>query len=89
MKSILNKTRRPLRVPLPRGKILHLGPNHTGQIADHAVDHPGFKSLLEAGDVEIVAEGAQAAAAADNSALPHESTHGHTQKSTSHSMGNR
>ena len=33
MKTITNKTQRPVAVPLPRGKKLHLGPGKAGQIA--------------------------------------------------------
>ncbi len=89
MKTILNKSQKPLKVPLPRGKVLHLGPHKEGQITDHAVDHPPLKALLEAGDLEIVGEGERDANVTGDTAMPHESTHGHTQKSTSHSMGNR
>jgi hypothetical protein len=57
MKTISNKTQRPLSVPLPRGKTLHLGPGRTGQIASSAADHPELKKLVEAGKIEILGEG--------------------------------
>ena len=57
MKTIRNKTQKPLAVPLPRGKRLFLGPGKTGQIAPHADEHPPLKKLVEAGEIEIVAEG--------------------------------
>lgn len=57
MKDIRNLTTRPLRVPLPQGKTLHLGPKHIGKVAAHAVDHPPFKALVEAGEIEIIGEG--------------------------------
>jgi len=50
MKTIKNKTTKPLRVPLPRGKTLHLGPTKSGQIATEAAEHAGLKKLVEAGD---------------------------------------
>jgi hypothetical protein len=56
MKAIKNKTRRPLIVPLPRGKKLHLGPGKTGQIAAEAADHAGVLKLVEAGEIEILDE---------------------------------
>jgi hypothetical protein len=56
VKAIKNKTRRPLVVPLPRGKKLHLGPGKTGQIAAEAAEHPGLVKLAEAGDIEILDE---------------------------------
>jgi hypothetical protein len=57
MKTISNKTTKPISVPLPRGKKLHLGPGKTGQIAANASEHPPLKKLLESGELEIVAEG--------------------------------
>lgn len=54
--DITNKTAKPLRVPLPGGKTLFLGPGKTGQITDKALKHPPVVKLLEAGDIET-AEG--------------------------------
>ena len=54
MATITNKTPRPLSVPLPGGKKLHLGPLKSGEISPKAVDHPPVQKLIEAGDVEIV-----------------------------------
>ena len=56
MRAIKNKTRRPLVVPLPRGKKLYLGPGKTGQIAAEAVDHAGLVKLADAGEIEILDE---------------------------------
>jgi len=53
MKTVVNKTQRPLSIPLPRGKILHLGPGKTGQIATEAADHPQLKKLVDAGEIEV------------------------------------
>ena len=57
MKTITNKTRRPLAVPLPGGKKLRLGPGKTGQIASKAVDHPPLKKLIDAEQIEVLGEG--------------------------------
>ena len=51
--ELRNKTRRPIRVPLPGGKRLHIGPGGTGQISPKATTHPPLKKLLDAGDLEI------------------------------------
>lgn len=51
--ELRNKTKRPIRVPLPGGKRLHLGPGGTGQIAPKAADHPPLKKLIDAGELEI------------------------------------
>lgn len=55
-KAVVNKTMKPLRVPLPQGKTLHLGPKQTGHVAVHDVDHPPLQKLVEAGEIEIVDE---------------------------------
>ncbi len=56
MKTIVNKTSGPLRVPLPQGKVLHLGPKQTGHVAVHDADHPPLKKLIEAGQLEVFDE---------------------------------
>lgn len=57
MKTVRNKTTQPIRVPLGRGKILHLGPKMDAQIADGAVELAGVKKLVKAGTIEILGEG--------------------------------
>jgi len=57
MKTIVNKTPLPLRVPLPGGKVLHLGPGKSGQVADSAVEHNALRKLVEGGKIEIQGEG--------------------------------
>jgi hypothetical protein len=57
MRAVTNNTNTPLAVPLPRGKILRLGPRKTGQISSDDVDHPPLKKLADAGEIEIHAEG--------------------------------
>jgi hypothetical protein len=56
MKIVHNKTPRPLSIPLPRGKKLHLGPGKSGQIVSTAADHPALKKLVDAGEIEILDE---------------------------------
>ena len=53
MRTVTNKTRRPLRVPLPRGKTLHLGPGKAGQISSKDAEHPLVKKLLDDSAIEI------------------------------------
>lgn len=52
-KEIRNKTAGAVKVPLPHGKALHLGPHQTGQISHHDLDHPPLKKLVEEGKVEL------------------------------------
>ena len=53
MAAVTNKTGKPLSIPLPRGKRLHLGPRKSGQISSHDLEHPALKKLVETGAVEI------------------------------------
>lgn len=55
--EILNKTARPLKIPLPGGKILRLGPRMAGQITAKAADHPPVKKLLDEDVIEIQGDG--------------------------------
>jgi hypothetical protein len=89
MKTIRNKTAMPIRVPLPRGKVLHLGPHMDGEIADNAVEHPALQKLVKAGTIEFLGEGERnhdAGGGAGHS-VP-EQTHGRG-KSTIRSSGER
>ena len=61
MKTITNKSRKPLKVPLPGGKFLHLGPLKSGQIADGAADAPALKRLIKSGDIELAGENEETA----------------------------
>lgn len=60
MKTILNTTSRLVKVSLPLGKVLRLGPRQTGEIADRAAEHPPVARLVEKGTIEIVGETAHA-----------------------------
>jgi len=55
--DILNKTPRPLKISLPGGKMLRLGPKMTGQISPKAAEHPPVKKMLEEGILEIQGDG--------------------------------
>ncbi len=50
--DVINKTRKPLRLSLPGGRILFLGPGKTGQVSPKALAHPMLVKLLETGDIE-------------------------------------
>lgn len=56
MKTIHNKTHKPIRIHLHGGKVLHLAPTKSGQIADEAVVEPSVRKLVEAGEIEIGGE---------------------------------
>jgi hypothetical protein len=78
MKTVSNKTQRPLSVPLPHGKILHLGPGKTGQIAWKAVEHPPLKKLVDAGEIEILGEDPRPTDGTGGGKKGRASTYGHT-----------
>ena len=57
MKTVVNKTRSPLKIALPRGKSLRLGPDGSGRIRDEDAEHEPVKKLIASGAIEIVAGG--------------------------------
>jgi hypothetical protein len=89
VKTIVNKTHEPIQVPLPRGKVLHLGPNKSGQISHKDIDHEPLQQLIEAGKVEIEGDGPGTAGTHRNAKGPHEETHGHHPPSTPIMKGDR
>ncbi len=56
MPRIHNKTRRPLKVPLPQGKVLRLAPLKSGDVTAKALQHAPLMALVEAGEIEIEGE---------------------------------
>lgn len=57
MATIINKTTKPISVPLPGGKRLRLAPRQSAEVRPKAVDHPAVKSLVEAGSIAIAGKG--------------------------------
>ena len=53
MPVVTNKTQKPVSVPLPGGKTLHLGPGKDGQISPRAAQSSGLLKLIEASQVEV------------------------------------
>lgn len=60
MKTVLNKTHRPLKIRLTRGKVLHLGPGKEGRISTQDAERDSLKRLVADGQLEVVGEGAVA-----------------------------
>jgi len=88
MKTIRNKTRRPLKVHLAHGKVLHLGPGKEGQISTHDIDRVGVQHLITEGEIEVLGEGESAAPSAE-AELGHADTHGHHPNLTVKKRGER
>ena len=53
MKTIVNKTHRPLKISLARGRALRLGPRKEGQIATNDAERESVQKLVASGDVEV------------------------------------
>ena len=89
MKAIRNTTQGPLRVALGGGKVLHLGPGQTGQIADEAVERRGVKRLITTGAIALAGGDGKTGEFSESQGAPHESSHGHTHGSKVFPSGNR
>ncbi len=89
MTTVTNKTRRPLRVPLPGGKTLHLGPGKAGQISSKDADDPRLKKLVEEAAIEIVDEAARPTVADGDGGRKPAPGGGPTRGSGSHRSGDR
>ena len=89
MKTVSNKTQRPLSVPLPGGKTLHLGPGKTGQISSNAVEHARLKQLVDAGEIEILDEAPRHGDAPGGGKNRRTSMQGHTSGSANRRSGDR
>jgi hypothetical protein len=89
MKSVKNTARKPITVPLPKGKKLHLAPNQTGQISTHDVEHPPLVKLIEAGELEILGEGSTPEPLRKNIPGVHEAPHGGHGEVSAHHRGER
>ncbi len=77
MKTVRNKTHRPLKVRLSRGKILHLGPRKEGQISVHDLEAGGVQRLVEADELEILGGDVHGHGTSAPPATGHADTHGH------------
>ncbi len=89
MKTIVNRTRRPLKIQLQGGKVLHLGPGKTGQVSDQTTERVSFRKLVKDGDIEVQGEGEATMDPSGASQTLSESTHGHHQTTVVHPKGNR
>ena len=89
MKTVLNKTRRPLKIQLSRGKVLHLGPRKEGQIAPKDAERGSIQELLEAGELEIVGDSHRATTGTGTTSSAHPGRQGHHPSTTVKNRGDR
>jgi len=54
MTTIRNLTLKPIKVPLPAGKTLRLGPKKDGVVRANAAKHPAVIRMVEAGTIEVL-----------------------------------
>jgi hypothetical protein len=88
LKTILNKTKKPLRVQLRGGKVLHLGPGKTGQISDDASGDASIKRMTKAKEIEVLGD-EDASQGGSEAATIHEAPRGHHPKTMVLPKGNR
>ena len=89
MKTILNKTHKPMKISIGGGRFLHLGPSKTGQISDQASGSPAVCRLVKAGEIEVLGEEPSVQGRPAPAASGHGATHGHPQPTVVLPKGNR
>ena len=89
MKTVVNKTARPFSIPLPQGKVLHLGPRKTAQISASSAESPHVKKLVAAGEIEIADEAPRPAGGIGGGKQGRTSIHGHPSGGRSRRSGDR
>jgi hypothetical protein len=89
LRTVRNKTHKPIQIHLPGGKTLHLGPLKTGQISDQAVEQDAVRKLVRAGEIEILGETETSHEDSNGAAPVHEATHGHPPTTVVLPKGNR
>lgn len=89
MKVIRNKTLAPLRVPLGRGRVLHLGPGQTGNVSDDAPEAPGFARLIKARKLELIGDEDASLETVAAGGPPREFAQGHGHPTRIFPKGNR
>ena len=78
MKTIRNKTFKPLKLTFSGGKVLHLGPGKTGQVPDTALQRRSIQELVRTAAIEVMDGGpAHSQGSGGQGAAPHEATRGH------------
>ena len=89
MKVILNATHDPLRVPLGAGRVLHLGPGQSGNVADDAPKTPAIARMIKAKKLKVVGADDASVEPVGVEGAPRASAHGHTHPSHVFPRGNR
>lgn len=89
MKVVRNTTHAPLRVPLGRGRVLHLGPGQSGNVADDALQTPAIARMIKARKLEQVGTEEASVELVAAGAAPREFAQGHGHPTRISPKGNR
>lgn len=89
MKVVRNATQAPLRVPLGRGRFLHLGPGQSGNVADDAPEVPAMAKLIKARKLKVLGDGEEALETVAAGGTPREFAQGHSHPTRIFPKGNR
>lgn len=89
MTIVRNRTVRPIRVPLPGGHVLHLGPGKSAEVTDRAIEGPTVRRLLEDGTLALDAEPGPPHAREATLTGAHVATHGHAPRTAGLVKGDR
>ena len=89
MRSIINRTPKALKVPLPGGRSLFLGPGGRGQVPASALDRPAFRKLIEGGEIELLGEDHPAFGEAEKSTKAYRANTAHPAKRSPQNKGDR
>jgi hypothetical protein len=89
VKTITNKTNKPIKIPLPGGKALHLGPDKSGQIRDEAAEHAPVQKLVDAGEIEIADGDHDSAGSGGRGLSPHQAQGGQRRSTFRQRKGDR
>lgn len=89
MNAVLNRTDRPLRVPLAGGKVLHLAPRARALVAATGAHGPAFHRMVHEGLIALEVEPQHTEHLHGGGHGPHGATHGHPQRVVVYPAGNR
>ena len=89
MKTILNKTRRPLKIKLSQGRVLRLGPSKEGQIATPDAERESVQGMVEAGEVEIIDDASPGAGRGSKGPAGIAQSQGHNRQFSGSKRGDR
>ena len=87
--DITNKTKKPLRIPLPGAKKLFLQPGKTGQVTPKALEYGPLIKLIEDGSIETAEVGSGSKSRGSSSSNPIAGVSGHKGTGAMRQSGDR